>query len=464
VALGLEALEQRAVPSVYFRPPADYAAGTGPSDLVAGDFRGLHTVDMATANITTNNVSVFLNKNDGTGTFQGAVNYPAGPAPIYLAAGDVTGDGYPDLVVANNVTPTGTVSVLLNDGTGCGRFLAPVPCNVGDGLPQAVALADVNGDGLLDIVTANFGAGPSGSVSVLLNDRTNPGHFLPAQTYPVGGTPYGLAVADFYGDGVPSIAVSDFSTGNILILRNNHDGTGTFRPCTTVGNVAGQVTGLAAGDLGNGAKDLVAADYTAGCVSVLLNNGTGTFAAPVTYAAGTHPISVAVADVNGDGFNDVVVANLGNDTDPGNVSVLLNSGAGAGAGTLLAAQNFAADNQPIAVAVADVNGDGLNDLLVANLASGDVSVLLQIPTAPAPPARPGSGGAAVQGPPTGGCWPAAGSCAGWGRGPGAAAAQQPPHHSPLTTDHAPLTGRAVQDALFGDTANVTAWQDLPAAP
>jgi hypothetical protein len=90
----------------------------------------------------------------------------------------------------------------------------------------------------------------------------------------------------------------------------------------------------------------------------------------------------------------VVVANYGTPTDPGGVSVLLNTGDGTG--TLQPAQNFAAGSRPTSVAVADVDGDGLNDVLTSNSAGNNASVLLQIPPGPAPSTRPGSGGAVAQ--------------------------------------------------------------------
>src|SRR5262249_20400769 len=95
--LSLEALEDRALPAVTFLEPASYAAGCCPYSLAAGDFNGDGKVDLATTNLISSDVSVLLNKGDGT--FEDPVNYAAGLYPFSAAVGDFNGDGLPDLAV-----------------------------------------------------------------------------------------------------------------------------------------------------------------------------------------------------------------------------------------------------------------------------------------------------------------------------------------------------------------------------
>src|SRR5262249_22963128 len=152
----------------------------------------------------------------------------------------------------------------------------------------------------------------TGTVSVLLNDPTNPGTFSAPQTYAAGpanaqgqNSPYGLAVADFYGDGLPSVAVADGITGHVTVLRDDPTNPGALQPFTVVasittsGGAAASLRSLAAADLGTGSPSLVTANFNDASISVLVNTG-GAFAAPARYAAGVNPIRVATGDVDGD--------------------------------------------------------------------------------------------------------------------------------------------------------------------
>jgi DNA-binding beta-propeller fold protein YncE len=305
--------------------------------------------------------------------------------PGFVAAGDLTGNGIPDLVTANN--DDGTVSVLL--GNGDGTFRSPLTLFVGPngGRPDGVAVADVNGDGKLDIISSNDdGISPS-TVSVFLGNGD--GTFQAPATFTVGTSPRNVVVADLNGDGSPDIVTADYGTtgargsGSVSVLFGNGDGTfgGTFDSTSHkfTGSGKAVLTGInattvAVADLaGDGTPDLVVADYgtksAPGNSVEVLPGGHGSFGFPTTYTAGTGAYSVQVAHLRGDGKPlDLVVANRIDST----VSVLLGSGTGSFG-------NQTVSNvgpHPVTVAVADVNGDGNLDLITANYGDNTASVLL----------------------------------------------------------------------------------------
>jgi uncharacterized protein (UPF0548 family) len=206
----------------------------------------------------------------------------------------------------------------------------------------------------------------------VLEDRALPStvNFAPAMNFAAGSTPFSVAVGDFNGDGKPDLAVANTFGSNVSVLLGNGDGS--------LQSAVNYATGprpnsVAVGDFnGDGKQDLAVAnrgDPRVGgdAVSVLLGNGDGTFQNAVNYAAGSAPFSVAVGDFNGDGKQDLAVANASS----GNVSVLL----GSGKGTFQNAVNYSTGLAPYSVAVGEFNGDGKQDLAVATFL-GDVSVLL----------------------------------------------------------------------------------------
>ena len=231
--------------------------------------------------------------------------------------------------------------------------------------PSSVAVTDLNGDGKPDLIVANKGTyGHPGSVSVLLGNGD--GTFQAPMNYNLGGYPVSVAVADVNGDGRPDIIVANLI--DVAVLLGNSDGTFSARRALTLYSTGFlQPNSVAVADVnGDGRPDLVVT-YSGsmskpGNVSVLLGNGDGTFQPPVSFAAGTDPRSVAVADVNGDGRPDLVVADYGVGGSGGGVSVLL----GNGNGTFQPALNQMAGMYPDSVAIADVNGDGRPDLVVGN--------------------------------------------------------------------------------------------------
>jgi hypothetical protein len=325
----------------------------------------------------------------GAGTGGGTVVLP--PFNMYwsVAVADLNGDGKLDIVasyskMAGSPPHPGVVAIYFQDAANSGKFLAPVTYDVGND-PVALAVGDLNGDGNLDIVTANTimnvdGTGSS-SVSVLLQDPANRGHFLSAVSYTTGFSPVAVAIGDLDGDGKPDLAVAD--SDGISILLQNPALPGQFLGARTISVGSGGTSAVAIADLnGDGKADLVAT--TSSSVSVYLQDpaSPGKFLSPVNYAAGAQPIFIAVQDLNGDGHPDLAIANLGtpDDGSTASLSVLLQSSAAAG--VFLPATTYKSGIRSCVVVAADLNGDSKPDVVVANTGSftgSSVSVLLQDP-------------------------------------------------------------------------------------
>jgi hypothetical protein len=372
-----------------FAAQQTFIAGTGARSVAVGDFNGDGKLDLAVANIGSNDVSVLLNTTapgDSTPSFAGQVSFFSGNEPFSVAVGDFNGDGRLDLVVANFASQT--VSVFLNTtapGASTPTFAPRQTFSTGRG-PVSVAAGDLNGDGRSDLVVAN--SSDVFTVSALLN-TTPPGaaicSFAAQQRFDFNlSSPSSVAVGDFNGDGKPDLAITDSGTPTkvSVVLNTTVPGASacTFAPARSfpaadlLGNAA---TSVVVGDFnGDGKPDLAVASWAisgngAGTVSVLLNTtsagaSTPSFAPQQSFSAGTQAFSIATGDFDGDGKPDLAVANayLGMQ---GAVSVLLNTTAlGASAPSFAAQQTFGAGPGATSVAVGDFNGDGRPDFVVAN--------------------------------------------------------------------------------------------------
>jgi uncharacterized repeat protein (TIGR03803 family) len=296
----------------------------------------------------------------------------AGGDPEGAAVADLNGDGKLDLVVANagccGFGAGNTIAVLL--GNGDGTFQAAVLYSTGN-KPMWIAVGDFNGDGKLDVAAANQ---VDNTVSILLGNGD--GTFQTAVAYATGSSPETVIAADFNGDGKLDLAVANSMGGNsVSILLGNGDGT--FQPYLEFATGADPRQAVTGDFNGDGKLDLAITNYDSGngnTVSILLGNGDGTFQPHVDYAVGTGPFGITAADFNGDGKLDLAITDGGTCClAAGLVSILM----GEGDGTFQPVRSYASGGtSPTRITAADFNGDGKVDLAVTDINASLVTILV----------------------------------------------------------------------------------------
>jgi hypothetical protein len=331
--------------------------------VVSADFNGDSFADVVALSSTQpafaangSNLKAYLSI--AAGNFAAPVLTAAGDDPLYLAAADVNGDGLKDVVAASS--NDGTLSVFLNDKLTPGTFNTPLVLS-SPGASQ-VAIADLNGDGLADLVAADF------TVSLFL--QTSPGTFAAPISLYSGGANW-VAVGDLNGDGIADVALAD-NVGVKVLLHTGAASATTFAAPLSVFTQTSNLDVVGANIIaiadvnGDGLKDLIVTDPgpTGGMtptVNVLLQDGAnhGTFLAPVSYGIAPQdlPKSIVVTDLQGDGGLDIVIG------AQQTVTVLRHDPANPG--KFLPATVYAAPGAN-EIAVADINGDGKPDIVVSN--------------------------------------------------------------------------------------------------
>ena len=337
-------------------------SGATPFALAADDFDRDGDVDLAVVNLDRNNVTILVNAGDAS--FTDAGNHAVGDKPVSIASGDWDGDGDPDLSVAGDRA----VSVLVNQGD---ATFAPAINVASSDPPMSLTAADLDGNGALDLVTANAFLD---SITAFLNDGSGSFTMQAVLAGTLAARLSAIAAADVNGDGLPDLIVSR-STDDVIVLVNT--GAGEFAQPAEVSVGQGlQLNGLTIEDLDlDGDEDVVVVvsrsgtDTTEpGSLALLFNQGGGTFDPPVQVRAGTYPTSVVATDLDGDGDPDLAVANNTSD----DVSIILN----AGGGVFGEPQSVGVGEGPAFVVAADFDADGDEDLAVANMASDTVAILL----------------------------------------------------------------------------------------
>jgi hypothetical protein len=329
--------------------------------------------------LTGNFVAVMLGNGDGTFRAGQAISWDFSYFNPGLAVEDVNGDGKPDIVAAYQ----GGIAVSL--GNGDGTFQAPKTYPTIDNYGSALVIRDVNGDGKADLVIADACSSSVGCIDARVNVLlgNGDGSFQAAKSYDAGGGsggPYGaqgisLAVADVNGDGKLDVltGISGYTgqgfPGSVGVLLGNGDGS--FQAPYSYSSGGLSVASIAIADLnGDGKADVVVSNWcttsacNTGSIAVLAGNGEGTFQpATVTEFSGFDVCCVALGDVTRDGKIDIAFGIHQKVGLTGAAVVLV----GNGNGTFQPAQTFYSDGDlATSLALADVNGDGKLDLLVTN--------------------------------------------------------------------------------------------------
>jgi hypothetical protein len=355
-----------------FASKVPFPTSAGPISIAASDFDGDGKPDVVISNGgQSNNIQVLVNHSTpGVLSFITKINdtLPNGDDPDVVAVGDMDGDGKPDIVVSTVLSPR--LYVYLNTSTaGNISFAAPVIFDQGN-YCQGMTVGDLNGDGKPEIVVANVA---DGNISVYLNNSTVGNLAFAARmnlTSSANDVPYAVVIADIDGDGMADIATADPGSDSVSIFHNSGTSGGPLSFASYANFVVGSTPeSIAAGDLdGDGKPDLVTGNYGGTSISFLHNTSTSgivSFGTSSSVSAGTNPQAVAISDLDGDGKPDVVAANFGN----ANISVYHNNST-SGTITLAAQVTYATDYDPFAIAAVDMDGDGFPDLsIVANGAS-----------------------------------------------------------------------------------------------
>jgi hypothetical protein len=355
-----------------FSPFTSISLGTGtpnPQGVTAGDLNGDGRLDLVSANSSTNMVSVLLD--NGAGGYNPPSNWSTGSSPRAVVVADFDGDGKQDLAVANNTSSS--VSVLY--GNGDGTFSVTQSFNVGNS-PQSLVALDLNADGLPDIATANTGGS---SVSALRNKggRTSTS-FVVASTSLLGYSPRAIATGDFNGDNKPDIVVvgNPSSVGAVSVLPGVGDGT-LGAASTTTANISTpefkDPRGVVVEDFdGDGILDVLVGNNADASVIRMKGLGTGKFSIGTTTGMGTGLVALVGADLDGDGYQDLV----GTITADNRVVVLRSKGLSQPGATILPVQSTSGVAAARGVTLVDMNRDGKLDVLTANRASNSTSLLL----------------------------------------------------------------------------------------
>ncbi len=352
-----------------FAVPVSYPVGQQPRSVIAADLNGDTQPDLVAANRNTNNVSVLFNQ--GAGVFAAAVDLAAGASPRMVGAADLNNDSWNDLVVSN--PGSGDLSVIMN--LGGGTFAAAVSVAFTNTLPTRFALADFNNDNKIDVAALLFSADaepvPVGAMAVRYGDGT--GAFGAERVFGTGLQSFDLIPAAINSDSYVDLVSADPNADEVSIMYGRPGGA--FDSDEHFADGDNPRVLLTADVNRDNNPDILVINQDSRDLAVLLGKGDGTFQPEISTPVSDLPRAMRVGNVNTDNFLDVVVTNL----HKSRVSIFL----GRGDGTFQA-ERFASvlpagvsgSAEPRSIAMADINGDTMPDLVTGNANMDFISVLI----------------------------------------------------------------------------------------
>ncbi len=331
-----------------FQKPVSYGVGFEPTGLTIADINGDKIPDLLIGNPYGD---LLILQGNGNGTFR---PYREADQAVELAVADLTGNGKPDFIYADQGLDRVVVQYSSNQTMVLGDQATGLLS------PGAVKLADLNGDGIPDLIVAN-----SGSNNVLVYPGLGNGQFGPATNgghgYFVGTNPTGIAVANLNGQ--PDLIVANSGSNDVSVLLGQGSGSSwTLVPGPRIQTDAGPVAVAVGNILGNGTQDLAVANQQADNVQVFTGVGSGFFTqTATTYPVGQAPDGLFLGDFNGSG-TQIATLNGGSNTisliNPGGATQTIPTGG------VLPTSGFAGD----------FNGNGFTDLVVGNSGDGKFSL------------------------------------------------------------------------------------------
>ncbi len=378
LAAGAVALMPAPAAAVTFGPPSYVGVWGDPFAIATPDLNGDGHPDLVAGIAGQVGAEIVTLLGNGRGGFYDEEQYELkGGAVFGLIVADLDGDGNLDVAAVQDGAPGEGVAVLRGEGNGYLRD-SPSYFNSGGEIPVAIAAAHFTGKALPDLVAGNES---SNDISLLENEST-PGTvaFAAPKMFAAGHTPAAIAVADFNQDGIPDVVVADDEEGGKEAGFTILDGTGKAGGLKEVGftSLGQNLLDVATGDFnGDGYPDLAFVDYVGGlfpkgAVYVLLNNKHGGFEPAASYDTTGRPLSIATAEI--DGSTDLIVGEDGRDAfEEGHVLLLQNNGNGAFSegGRFVSEEGFGP------ILGTDLTGDGAADIL-EGVSNGTVATLLDI--------------------------------------------------------------------------------------